>query len=111
MVIIMKTPFEILNVPEDADDEQIKSAYLEAVKRWPPERHAVEFQRVRNAYERIATRKDRVSYLLFDSSLPEPAGLLDFLLEQRCGGRPDIRERLRGLLQQGVEEAARNFEL
>ncbi len=108
----MKTPFEILDVPVDADDEQIKSAYLQAVRRWPPEKYPEQFQRVRRAYEKIASRRDRLAFMLFDTSLPEPTELLDVLLEQSGhSSRPRIEERLRDVLKHGALAAARDFEL
>ena len=106
----MKTPFEILGVPADADDEQIKSAYIQAVKRWPPEKYPEQFQRERRAYENIATHRDRVAFMLFDMSLPTPVDILESLVESRGNpGRSRIEGRLREALEQGAMDAARDF--
>ncbi len=108
----MKTPFEILDVPVEADDEEIKSAYLQAVKRWPPEKYPEQFQRVRRAYEKIATHRDRHAFMLFDISLPEPADLLESMMELRGdGSRPPVEGRLRDIVKQSAMAAARDFEI
>ncbi len=44
-------PHELLGVPETADEPTLKRAYAELVKRFRPDRHPEEFQRVRRAYE------------------------------------------------------------
>lgn len=73
----MRDPYLILGVPDDADDAAIETAYLEGIKRCPPERDADGFQALRTAYETLRTRRDRVAYALFDTAPPEPADLLD----------------------------------
>ncbi len=73
----MRDPYLILGVPDDADDAAIETAYLEGIKRCPPERDADGFQALRAAYETLRTRRDRLAYALFDTSPPEPADLLD----------------------------------
>ena len=75
----MKTPFDILDVSEDATDEVIKKAYLQKVRQYPPERAPEQFQNIRAAFEAIKTRHQRLKYQLFHS---EPPGL-NALLE-RC---------------------------
>ncbi len=107
----MKTPFEILGIAEDADDRQIKKAYLEAVRRYPPERYPEQFQRVRAAFEQIATEKARVGYMLFDTTLPEPEEIVDRLLRQRRLRPVALRENLRDLLGESVNDCCRNFDL
>lgn len=105
----MKTPFEILEVPEDADDQQIKKAYLAAVHRFPPDRYPERFKKIRGAYERIATEKDRLAYLLFDTSLPDPGEIAVFLLKNRIQRMQ--QERLPDLLRLGVETCRTRFDL
>ncbi len=94
----MKTPFEILETPEDSDDKSIKKAYLQMVKRYPPERFPAEFQRVRVAYERVKTLKDRLRFAVFNTTLPEVEELILDIRASRQGKRPDI-EMLRKLLR------------
>ncbi len=85
----MKTPFDILDVPEDSDDRTVKKAYLQMVKRYPPERFSTEFQRIRTAYELIKTRKDRLRYVLFDTTLPTTEELISDIRASCQGSRPD----------------------
>lgn len=93
----MKTPFEILDIPEDSDDKAVKKAYLQMVKRYPPERFPADFQRIRASYECIKTQKDRLRFSLFDTTLPGVEELILDIRTSRKGKRPDI-ETLRKLL-------------
>lgn len=76
----MKTPYEVLEVPEDADDVLVKKAYLGMVRRYPPERFPDDFQRIYRAYELIKTDEDRLSCRLFHCTLPAPAEIAAILL-------------------------------
>ena len=58
-------PFELLDVKGDASNEEVRQGYLKLVRALPPERDAQRFQQVRQAYEAIATKKDRMAYRLF----------------------------------------------
>jgi len=73
----MTDPYLILGVSPEADDDGIQAAYLAAIKRCPPERDAQRFAEIRAAYETIRTRKDRLSYELFDVSPPTVQDLLE----------------------------------
>lgn len=77
----MITPYEILEVAEDADDSLVKKAYLGMVRRYPPERFPDDFQRIYRAYELIKTEDDRLAYRLFHCALPAPAEIAAVLLQ------------------------------
>ncbi len=77
----MITPYEILEVAEDAGDAQVKKAYLGMVRRYPPERFPDDFQRIYRAYELIKTEDDRLAYRLFHCALPAPAEIAAVLLQ------------------------------
>ncbi|MGI9212532.1 MAG: DnaJ domain-containing protein, partial [Methylococcaceae bacterium] len=62
----MKTPFEILEIDVEADDETIKKAYLRKVRQHPPERDSAAFQTIRDAYEAVKTRQDKIRHTLFN---------------------------------------------
>jgi len=62
----MKTPYEILDVTADANDVQIKQAYLRHVKENPPDRDQDQFQLIHNAYTSIKDHKSRISFALFN---------------------------------------------
>ncbi len=107
----MKTQFEILEVPEDADDGQIKKAYLDAVRRYPPERYPEQFQRIRAAFELVATEKDRLRYMLFDTSLPDVEEIVGVFLESRDRKPLQVKDNLRELLVEGINDYCKNFDL
>ncbi len=79
----------ILGVGEDAHDAAIETAYLEGIKRSPPERDAQRFEALRKAYETLRTQRDRLAYELFDSSLPDAADLLERAAPPKEPSRPD----------------------
>ena len=57
--------YKILEVPEDASDEKIKSAYREKVKIHHPDKQGgneEEFKRVQNAYDILSDEKKRKEY-------------------------------------------------
>jgi len=64
--------FLLLNVEESADDAQIKEAYLSAVRQYPPDHYPERYEQIRAAYEAIATERDRLKYLLFNSRTLDP---------------------------------------
>jgi len=66
-------PFLVLEVPEDADDAAIRSAYLGLVRRHPPESHPEQFQAIAQAYEAIKDADKRAQLLLF-GHIPLPRG-------------------------------------
>ena len=74
----MKTPYEILGIASNADDNKIKQAYLLKVKDNPPDREQEQFQIIRNAYESIKDEKSRVSHDLFTL----PSANFDKLIDQ-----------------------------
>jgi curved DNA-binding protein CbpA len=61
----MKTPYDILAVAEDANDTEIKLAYLQKVKQYPPDHHHELFQQIYTAYQTVKDQKSRVNYALF----------------------------------------------
>ena len=77
----MKTPYEILGIANNADDNKIKQAYLLKVKDNPPDREQEQFQIIRNAYESIKDEKSRVSYDLFTLPIANFDKLIDQALE------------------------------
>lgn len=68
--------FDQLQVSQTAEDDEIKSAYLAMIQRYSPDQHPTRFQEIRQAYEQIATKENRLNYLLLQSPL---LGFQDFL--------------------------------
>ena len=59
-------PYGVLDLPDDTDDDEtIRSAWLEAVRRFPPEQHPARFAKIREAYERIRDRESRYALRTF----------------------------------------------
>lgn len=102
----MTTPFQVLDIPESADDSEIKKAYLRQVRQYPPERAPGRFQAIRSAFEAIQTRRDRIRYQLFHAEPPSPAELLKALEIEREAGRPSM-ELLQRVLAQTLTHPTR----
>ncbi len=107
----MKTPYEILEVNESADDTAVKKAYLGMVRRYPPERCSEDFQRIYGAYERIKTAEDRLSYRLLHCTLPEPADVAGLLLQKDTQQIPASREEWQSILSEGLGRFCRELKL
>ncbi|MPZ21434.1 MAG: DnaJ domain-containing protein [Luteitalea sp.] len=58
-------PAEILGVPDQATDEEIRAAYLRRVRECPPDRSPEEFERIRDAYETLCDPRRRLHHRLF----------------------------------------------
>ncbi|MGF1615898.1 MAG: DnaJ domain-containing protein [Gammaproteobacteria bacterium] len=95
----MTNPFQVLGVPDTADDVEIKKAYLKQVRQYPPERAPERFQTIRRAFESIQTRRDRLRYQLFQAEPPSPAELLEALVPEQGSGRPSLELLQRALAQ------------
>ncbi|HBH30200.1 MAG: J domain-containing protein [Desulfofustis sp. PB-SRB1] len=90
---MMKTPYEILGVSENGDDGEIKKAYLDLVRRFPPERYPHDFQRIYRAFEQIKTAQERLSHRLFYCHQPEPSDIATLLLGEDTRQVPESREK------------------
>ena len=85
----MRDPYLILGLGPDADDTAVETAYLDGIKRCPPERDPERFQALRAAYEALRTQRDRLSYALFDTSPPAIGDILDRAAPLEPDRRPD----------------------
>ncbi|MBF0626263.1 MAG: J domain-containing protein [Magnetococcales bacterium] len=66
----MRDPYHVLGLTPEAGDEAVRQAYLEMVRRHPPERSPDRFREIRAAYESLRSERHRLQHLLF--TLPEP---------------------------------------
>lgn len=57
----MLTHYFVLNVPFDASDEDIRTSYLQLVKKHPPEKDPTKFQQITESYEAIKNERRRVA--------------------------------------------------
>ena len=69
------TPYEILAIDRQADDRTVRQAYLELVRRYPPDRYPDRFRMIHEAYEQLKDEQSRLAYYLFDR---EPGMFLPF---------------------------------
>ncbi len=65
-------PHRILDVPDDAGEEEIRLAYLKKIKEYPPDRAPEEFERIRDAYEMLndPRRLARAQLFSLDPEMP-----------------------------------------
>ncbi len=103
----MKSPYQILDVSEDADDALIKKAYLLKIKAHPPEHNQEMFLQIQNAYQTVKDTKSRARYALFNI---ESIELNEFLQAAFCENNIDRVEpgTLAQLLNQPVDYALVN---
>jgi DnaJ-class molecular chaperone len=75
---VKENPWKVLGVPLEADDEQIRVAYLEKVKAFPPDRCGDQFQAIRDAYAQLKDHTGRSKWLIWgDASDDSLVALLD----------------------------------
>jgi curved DNA-binding protein CbpA len=53
-------PREVLGIPPDAGEEEIRSAYVRKVKEHPPVRSPEQFERIRDAYDSLRDPRRRM---------------------------------------------------
>jgi curved DNA-binding protein CbpA len=101
----MSDPYRILGVePGASNDEAIRQAYLDGLRAHPPERDPAGFQRLRDAYERIATHRRRLAHALFHFEAPTPGDLAEHALVPGTPRRPSaaaVRAALAAGLKSG----------
>ncbi len=72
---------EILGVPANASDEDIRAAYLSKVKEFPPDRSPEEFERIRDAYDSLRDPRQRAKAMLLSTDFDAP--LVSFIDGQK----------------------------
>jgi curved DNA-binding protein CbpA len=83
-------PRAVLGVGPEADDEQIRAAYLRKLKEYPPDRCPNEFESVRDAYDLLRDRRRRAQHMLFSCDPEAPLeSLLDGAADERKYGGPE----------------------
>ena len=81
LLFLEEDPQNILGVSEDADTEEIRTAYLNKIKKYPPERCPEEFESIRDAYK-ILSDPGRRMRIVLQSADPE-APLVTLLDNQK----------------------------
>jgi hypothetical protein len=67
---------EILGVPANAGEEEIRGAYLSKVKEFPPDRAPAEFEKIRDAYDTLRDPRKRARALFLTGESNPPLVLL-----------------------------------
>lgn len=69
----MMNPYQILEIPKNADQDEIKKAYFQLIKKYPPEREPEKFKTIRAAYESLKTVARKAETDVFIFREPEQA--------------------------------------
>jgi curved DNA-binding protein CbpA len=72
-------PYEVLGLPGDADDDAIRSRYLQLVRQFSPEHHPQRFAAIREAYESLRDLDTRLRHKLFEAGQRDT---VDAILEE-----------------------------
>jgi DnaJ-domain-containing protein 1 len=84
MPVLNEDPRKTLGVSVDADEEEIRVAYLKKIKEYPPDRLPVEFERIRDAYQTLRDPRIRMRIMLQSADPEAPlASLLDGHMAER----------------------------
>jgi len=73
---MLKDPYIILSLDRKTTDEEVRKAYLEAIRLYPPEKDTEVFQQIQIAYDDIKTHRLRLQRELFHYQLPSPEDLV-----------------------------------
>ena len=76
----MRSATDILGVAANANNEEIRAAYLQKIREHPPETSPEEFERIRDAWETLRDPRRRAKSLLLSA---DPAAPIASLLEGR----------------------------
>jgi DnaJ-class molecular chaperone len=78
--VLDENPQHILGVAQDAKSGEIRTAYLNKIKEYPPEKFPAEFERVRDAYTILSDAHYRTRMML---QLADPEASLVTLLDNQ----------------------------
>lgn len=76
-------PRRLLGVSDDAGDGEIRAAYLQKIKEYPPDRAPREFEKIRDAYDLLRDPRRRAAQMLLSV---DPAAPLASIPEARNAG-------------------------
>jgi curved DNA-binding protein CbpA len=101
----VKNPYSVLGVNRGATDEVIRKAWLEMVRRYPPETAPGKFREIREAFETISTRTRRLRHYLFstDCHIDGPIEALTGELDQPANRRPPALYDLRKMIERSFD--------
>ncbi|MBF0445614.1 MAG: hypothetical protein HQL68_08480 [Magnetococcales bacterium] len=67
----MKNPFHILNIPPDANDETVQTAFERLIKLHSKATSPSRAKEIEWAYQTIKNPRDRISFKLFQTPTPD----------------------------------------
>jgi len=105
---LQNNPYSVLGIEKGASDAEIKRAYLELVRKYPPERHQEEFKKVRAAYETLKDKSERVRLDLFHFNLDERS-LLGETQDVKLDLGLSLAETLRDIIRWTSDLARKEF--
>ena len=98
-----QSAYAILNVRKGADEQEIKRAYVELVKRYDPEKHTERFMVIQSAYERLRDPRKRAKEDVFTYNYLK--GEFVFAPEEKEEDPlPEVLARIRDLERQLAEQ-------
>ena len=100
---MMRDPFAILDVAEDADDETIQRRYLALVRQHSPEREPERFGEIRAAFEAIQGKRERLRARLLTIHDGALLRLKRACLETEGEPRQPALATVRALLRDGAD--------
>jgi curved DNA-binding protein CbpA len=83
----MTDPYEVLGIPSDADETEIRRRYLELVRQFPPDQAPERFTAIRAAYEEIRDPARRLQAQLFATSTNDSLDAIAAEIRTRLTGR------------------------
>lgn len=95
------TPYEILGINSTSNDKTIRNAYLQLVKKYPPDRDPERFKKIAEAYEAVKDENSRLEYYLFNRDIPcdHPFGALVMQVKDAEKRTPPDFEQFKELLR------------
>jgi DnaJ-class molecular chaperone len=102
-------PYHMLGVTPEADDREVRRAYLTLTTTHPPDRFPEKFARIREAYEQIKDEESRARFRLFgtDPGAATPIGVVAAYERDRPARRPPSEAVLRALLHYCMRRESR----
>jgi curved DNA-binding protein CbpA len=95
MKITVPNAYDVLGVPLDTTDAQVRARYLELIREFPPEHHPERFAAVRTAYEKLKDLDSRARYRLFEQGSEDT---IESITEEAACTTPRRRLGLKQLL-------------
>jgi curved DNA-binding protein CbpA len=91
-------PYEVLGIPENSSEAEIRAAYLRKVREFPPDRAPEQFQAIRQAYDTLKDPGERLLAVIRAANpfRPLPTLLDDFEMKRHFVGPGLWKNALKG---------------